>query len=452
MDSRLLLTLFLGVLLAALDIAILGPALPAIRQEFGVQPHVASWLISGYVLANLVGTPLLGRLSDRLGRRQSYHLSLAIFVVGSIGVFTAPSMAWIVFSRVLQGFGAGGIFPVATAVVGESISPSRRGQALGLLGATFGLAFLVGPPLGGAILAHAHWRWIFGINLPLGALVMWMAWKYLPKQSVTLPKPFDWKGLSTLGGGLVLAAIGISRFGSSDGFGFAWTWIPLVVGAFLLTRVAEIERKAADPIVPPSLVQSPIVRNIFLLGLGAGIGEVGVMLLPDLAVQTLGLSPAAGSMLLIPLVGGMTLAAPIAGRLLDRIGARPILIAGVLLQSVSMLAFMALKTGAYLFYVFGPLLGVGLACLLAGPLRWLLLRHAPAEQRTGSQALLSLSHSVGQIATAAGLGAIATRLGGTHPGSGLKLAMGFAGATSLLLLVPAWTIPGRDAEPAADPA
>ncbi len=442
MRSRLFFTLFLGVLLAALDIAVLGPALPAIRMEFGVLPRDTSWLITAYVLANLLGTPLLGRLSDRQGRRPIYLLSIGIFSLGSLGVFLAPDLAWITASRALQGFGSGGIFPVATAVIGEVIPAERRGRALGLLGATFGLAFLIGPPLGGMILAFADWRWIFGINLPLGVLVMGLAWKQLPTSGESNPRSFDWLGLGSFGGGLVLAATGLSNLDPTlplFGFGLVPVWLPLIAGAFLLSITPRLERSAADPILPPSLIGPGILRNVLWLGLGAGIGEVGVMLLPDLAVQNLGVSPSKASMYLVPLVLGLTLAAPITGRLLDRIGAKPIVATGVLLQVFSFASFHWIPTSPTLYFTVGPLFGAGLACLLASPLRWLLLRHAPTDQRTASQALLSLSHSVGQIATAAILGALAS-------GSGLRFALGIAGIGSLVLLFPTLALPSSTTE------
>ena len=447
MNKRLLITLFLGVLLAAMDIAILGPVLPALRHEFGATTRDSSWLITAYVLANLVGTPLLGRLSDRKGRRFVYTLSLSIFALGSLGVVFAPRLAGLILARAIQGFGSGGIFPVASAVIGDVVAHDKRGRALGLLGATFGLAFLVGPPIGGMILAFAGWRWIFAINLPFALIVMILAWRVLPSKGRDTRKPFDFAGLATFSGGLVLVAAGLSALAPNlpyMGLDAPHLWIPLLVGALLLSMTPRIERAAEDPLVPPFMLAPGLVRNVLLLGLGAGLGEVAVMLLPDLAVQALGVTPAKGSFLLVPLVLGLTIAAPISGRLLDRIGARPILLVGVLLQSLSMGAFLLFPTTRLLYFVAGPVLGAGLACLLAGPLRWLLLRHVDSDQRTGAQSLLSLSHSVGQIVTAALLGALATSFGIHGTANGLRLALGVGGAFSLFLLIPTFGIPKRE--------
>jgi MFS family permease len=155
----------------------------------------------------------------------------------------------------------------------------------------------------------------------------------------------------------------------------------------------------------------------------------------------MGVAKDKASFLLIPLVLGLTVGAPLSGRLLDRIGARPVVVVGVLFQAGSLAAFGWLPTSTLLYNVAGPALGVGLACLLAGPLRWLLLRHTQKEQMASSQSLLSLTHSVGQIATSALLGAVATM--GVQ-GMGQRHAFLVAGAFSLLLLIPAMALPKRE--------
>lgn len=445
MNKRLLLTLFAGVLLAALDIAVLGPAQPGLRAEFSITPRAASWLITVYVLANLVGTPLLSHSSDRQGRRSIYMLSVGLFAMGSMGMVLGRSFPMLLVARALQGFGSGGLFPVASAVIGETVAPDQQGRTLGLLGATFGLAFLVGPPLGGILLHFAGWRWIFGINLPLAACVLYLAWTTMP---VGTPRPskLDLTGLLTFAGGLISISLGLSSLSPEQsllGIDHPATWFPLVAGALLLAVTPWVERHAQDPLVHPDLLRSPVLRMVFLLGLGAGLGEVGVILLPDLAVQAMNVAKDKASFLLIPLVLGLTVGAPLSGRLLDRIGARPVVVFGVLCQAGSLASFGWFPTSSLLYDVAGPVLGLGLACLLAGPLRWLLLRHAPVERLASSQSLLSLTHSVGQIATSALLGAVATT---GLQGMGQRHAFLVAGAFSLLLLVPATALPAKAAE------
>ncbi|MCB0025449.1 MAG: MFS transporter, partial [Caldilinea sp.] len=152
MRNKVLWILFFGVLMAALDIAIVGPALPAIQQSFGVDERALPWVFNIYVLMNLIGTPLMAKLSDRYGRRLIYVIDIALFAAGSLTVMLAPAFSFVLIGRAIQGLGAGGIFPVASAVIGDTFPPEKRGSALGLIGAVFGLAFIVGPVIGGLLL------------------------------------------------------------------------------------------------------------------------------------------------------------------------------------------------------------------------------------------------------------------------------------------------------------
>ena len=164
--------LFAGVLVAALDIAIVGPALPAIGDTYGVGSRSAlSWVFSAYVLFYVVGAPLLAKLSDRIGRRGVFAQSLGLFAAGSLLVAAAPTFEVLLVGRAIQAFGAGGIFPVASAVIAETVPEEKRGRTLGLIGAVFGLAFLLGPLLGGLLLRWS-WRWLFLVNVPVAVVLI----------------------------------------------------------------------------------------------------------------------------------------------------------------------------------------------------------------------------------------------------------------------------------------
>src|SRR6185436_10253080 len=196
--------LFVGVLLAALDIAIVGPALPAIQVTFAVSPRWLPAVFSVYVLLYVVGTPLLAKRSDRYGRRRVFLESLAVFGVGSLLVAGAWSFPVLLLGRAIQAFGAGGLLPVAAAVIAETVPLERRGRMLGLIGAVFGLAFLLGPLLGGLLLGSS-WRWLFVINVPVAFALMWAATRVLPRSAGREAGRFDALGSALLG--LVLAAI-----------------------------------------------------------------------------------------------------------------------------------------------------------------------------------------------------------------------------------------------------
>lgn len=448
MNRKLFLTLFLGVLMAALDIAVLGPALPAIRREFGADTSSAAWLVTLYVLANLIGTPLLGGLSDRWGRGRTYRLAVGLFAAGSLAILVAPNLAFLLVARVLQGFGAGGIFPVASAAIGDLVAPEKRGRYLGLIGATFGMAFLVGPPLGSLVLAFADWRWIFGINLPLSALVLWWSWWNLPDIQPRHHKVMDLGGILLFGSALVAMALAASQWGA--GASKAEVLVCLGFAGLALLGLVVVERRAEAPFLSPRLLGDRAILIPLLLGMGAGLGEVGVMFLPDYAVDVLGTSPARAGFLLTSLVVGLTIGSPLAGRLTDRFGARPVLVAGSLFQ-VAGLAVFALDSSpsTMTWYLGGPLLGIGLAALLGGPLRYALIQAAPEDSRTSAQAMLSLSHSVGQIGTAAMLGTLAGMALAGIPGSGLRRAMAIAAILGLALVPLAWMLPDGIRKPGA---
>ena len=195
---RLLGVLFLGTLLAALDIALVGPALPALREAFALGERAVSWVFTAFVLANLAGLPVMAALSDRAGRRTVYLADVALFAVGTVVVVLAPSFEVLLAGRVVQGLGASGIFPVASAVVGDTFPPEKRGRAVGLLGAVFGVAFLVGPALGGIVLAFASWRWLFALTLPLAALVFVLSARTIPDTRAETPRPVDRAGIALL--------------------------------------------------------------------------------------------------------------------------------------------------------------------------------------------------------------------------------------------------------------
>nr|HRJ43820.1 MFS transporter [Caldilineaceae bacterium] len=196
-DGSLLTVLFLGVLMGALDIAIVGPALPAIQNAFAIDERAVVWIFTMYVLFNLIGAPLMAKLSDRYGRRAVYLADVALFAGGSLLVALAPNFGLLLAGRALQGISAGGIFPVASAVIGDTFPEEKKGRALGMIGAVFGLAFIVGPILGGILLIWG-WQWLFLVNLPVAGLVMILGSRSLPTTRPAVVQPFDLPGMAAL--------------------------------------------------------------------------------------------------------------------------------------------------------------------------------------------------------------------------------------------------------------
>ena len=425
--NKLLLVLFLGVLMGALDIAIVAPALPSIQNFFQVGDRILAWTFTIYVLFNLISTPLMAKLSDTYGRRSIYTLDVTLFAIGSIVVALSPANMFgiLLFGRALQGFGAGGIFPVASAVIGDTFPPEKRGGALGLIGAVFGLAFLIGPILGGVILTITSWEWLFIINLPIAVVVLVMGWQLLPSTHRSTSLPFDWAGMLVLGFMLAALSFGLNQIDTQNFFISVTSlnvWPFLLTGGVLLFIFPGVEKKAADPILNLNLFKSRQTVLTSLLSAGAGLGESGMVFIPALAVAALPgiINTHNASYLLMPVVLAMAVGSPLVGRMLDKVGSKVMVFGGTLLLSVGMMMLSngTLVSSLWGFIASAAVIGLGLSSLLGAPMRYIMLNEASAADRTSAQGLISLSTSVGQLVSSALVGAVAASLGGGVKGYG----------------------------------
>ena len=430
---RLLGVLFLGTLLAALDIALVGPALPALREAFGVDERAVSWVFTAFVLANLAGLPVMAALADRAGRRAVYLADVALFAMGTVVVALAPSFAVLLVGRVLQGLGASGIFPVATAVVGDTFPPESRGRAVGLLGAVFGVAFLIGPAVGGIVLALASWRWLFALTLPFAAVVFVLSARTLPDTRAADPKPVDLRGIALLALALVALAAGLSGLDASAlaaSLARAEVWGAFALAALFGGAFAWAERRAEAPLVRPSLVSRRHVQIACALAVGAGLVEATFVFLSAYAVSAFGVTKAQGSYLLLPLVFGVAVGSPLAGRLLDRVGARPIVTAGCVLVAAG-LGVIALGPSLGVHAAGTVLVGFGLAGLLGSSIAYILLEESEADERAVAQGLSTLALSIGQLTGGALVGAVAASA--VAPVAGYRLAFAVISGVAVLL-------------------
>lgn len=407
--GRVLAILFAGVLMGALDISIVGPALPAVQAAFLVDSRALSWVFGIYILFYILGAPLMAKLSDRYGRRPIYIADVGLFAAGSAMVVFSPSFQVLLIGRAVQAFGAGGILPVASAVVGDVFPKEKRGSALGMIGAVFGLAFLLGPLLGGLLLQWS-WRLLFLINLPLAGLIIWESMRVLPPPQGISQKPLDFFGGALLSTGLGAFAWAIGQLNVTE---FTESVKSLAVFPFIfLTLICLpafywVERRAADPLIDPHLFISSQVRLIGTIAVAAGLCEAGMVFLPVLLVAGLGVSEADASLMLLPLVLALIVGAPTAGRFLDRVGPKPVIQIGLLLTMAGLLLLSVRDLTLQSFYVSGVILGLGLSALLGAPLRYALISETKKEQRGAAQGLLTLFLCVGQLCGSAFVGGVA---------------------------------------------
>lgn len=443
--NRILAVLFLGVLMAALDIAIIGPALPTIQQTFGVDARNIGWVFSIYVLMNLVSTPLMAKLSDIYGRRAVYVTDVALFGIGSAIVMLSPSFAVLLLGRAVQGIGAGGIFPVASAVIGDTFPPEKRGGALGLIGAVFGLAFIVGPILGGILLMFG-WHWIFAINLPIALILIVAAWRVLPTTRPAERKPFDWRGMVALAVLLASLAFGLSRIDTQDVAAslLSWQVWPFLLLAVVLVPVFwMLEHRALDPIIRPQLLAPRQMKLASAISFGAGLGEVSVVYMPAMAVAAFTVSSSTASFMLMPLVLALFVGSPVAGRLLDRFGSRAVIIGGTALLALGTIMMGLWGSSQAGYYGGSILVGLGLAFLLGAPIRYIMLNEAAARERAAAQSVATVFTSVGQLVGAAAVGAIVDSVGGP---AGYSAAFLTIGGIAIVLTLLAFALKSRGQE------
>ncbi len=444
--NKLLGLLFTGVLMAALDIAIVGPALPAIQKQFNIDERAAAWIFSIYVLFNLVGTPLMAKLADTIGRRSIYIIDIVLFAAGSLIVAVSPNFSVLLLGRAIQGFGSGGIFPVASAVIGDTFPQEKRGSALGLIGAVFGIAFIIGPIIAGVLLMFS-WHWLFIINLPIAFFIIAGSTKLLNNSNKETKGKFDLKGMLLLG--IILASItyGFNKIDTKEIF---QSLISLDVLPFILIPIILLpffkatEEKAGNPVLRIKLFASKQVILVSLLSIGAGIVEAAIVFVPPLLVATFKVTSSTASFMLFPVVLAMAAGSPTAGRMLDKMGSKAVLITGTILLSIGMFA-LALNSGSLiLFYTAASISGIGMGFLLGAPLRYIMLKEARASERASGQGVLTLFTGTGQLFGSALVGAVASSQGGGS--TGLQIAYGMVGAILFLLIIVSFNLKSRTEE------
>jgi len=408
----LLLTLGLGVFAGALDLGVLSPALPALGATFGVGARELAWVFTLYLLATVVAIPIMTQLADRFGRRTIYVLCVSIFAAGSVLAIAAPTFDVFLAARAIQAVGAGGIFPVATAAIADRIAPERRGAALGLVAATWGLAAILGPLVGGTITHFLSWHWIFAANIPLALIVIALAVRHVPAIAPAVRGPLDVAGIALLAVGLLATMTGLLRLDATSATANAPAALSIAVAACCFLALVPVERRAAQPVIAPALLRNRQIMITYALEILIGALEGGLFFIPAALVAAQGISlVAAGA---IAAIGAFmfVMVIPGAGRALDAVGSRAVLALGTILTSAGLLLFafsMQSLLGAVASMVIA---GIGFGALLGAPTRYIVTREVDATQRATAVGLLSIFLIIGQIVGAGLAGGIA----GSHPG------------------------------------
>jgi EmrB/QacA subfamily drug resistance transporter len=312
--------LLLVMLLAALDSTIVATALPTIVNELGGLAHL-SWVVTAYLLAQTIVTPIYGKLGDLYGRKRVLQFAIVIFLIGSALCGLSQTMTHLILFRAIQGFGGGGLMVTTQAVVADIIPPRERGRYQGIFGAAFGVASVAGPLLGGYFTSNLTWRWIFYINLPLGILALVVLAATLPAQSSYKRHAIDYLGAGLLAASLA-AVILVTDLG-----GVAYPFSsPLMIGLIVVAVVGLItfivvERRAAEPILPLRLFRIRDVWVTSAVGLIIGFALLGSVTYLPLFLQIVkGMSPTESGLRMIPLMGGTLVTSILSGQIASRTG------------------------------------------------------------------------------------------------------------------------------------
>ncbi|HEX5581640.1 MAG TPA: MFS transporter [Gemmatimonadaceae bacterium] len=359
--------LVLVMLLGALDGTIVSTALPTIVGELGGLERL-SWVVTAYLLAQTVVTPIYGKLGDLYGRKRILQSAVVIFLVGSVLCGMSRTMGQLIAFRALQGLGGGGLIVVTQAVVGDIVPPRERGRYQGIFGAVFGVASIAGPLLGGFFTTQMSWRWIFYINVPIGLVAMVVLALTLPRAPRRAERAIDYAGAALLA--VVLSSIVL--YADLGGTTFPWSSPEMLgliaAGVVALALFIAAERRAPEPVLPLRLFANRAFTVASVVGLVVGFALFGSVTYLPLYLQVVqGASPTASGLQMLPLMAGNLLTSIGSGQIISRTGRYRIFpIAGMALASGGLLLLSRVTPATPLLHTMGAmlLLGLGLGMVM----------------------------------------------------------------------------------------
>ena len=369
---EVLFAVLLGLFLGALDQTIVGPALPTIVTQLAGN-DIYVWAVTIYLLTSTISVPFWGKLSDLYGRKPMFMIGIIIFLVGSALSGLSQNMTQLIAFRGLQGIGAGSLFPIALAVIGDLFTPAERGKYQGLFGAVFGIAFIVGPLVGGFLTENIGWHWIFYVNVPIGLISLYFIWRLLP----TVKNARATRNFDILGGAIFTVAIsfllvGLTQKGQTDPLTHRlYNWTDPTVGGLIAAALVGIalflwaETRAKEPIVPLQLFRNRTYAASMVATFFAAFAFFGaIIFLPRWFQIVQGFSPTWSGLAALPLMAGLIISSVGSGLIVARTGRYKWLTVGaIILMGISTLLMTQLRADTSLpivwLWMFISGLGVG---------------------------------------------------------------------------------------------
>jgi EmrB/QacA subfamily drug resistance transporter len=424
----------IGSVMVALDVLVVAAALTTIRQDLGASIEQLEWTVNAYSLSFAMLLMTAAAIGDRWGRRRTFAAGLALFSVASVACALATSVPLLIAARTFQGIGAAVVMPLAMGLLGAAFPPERRGWAIGIFSGLTGLAVLGGPMIGGAVTEGLAWQWIFWINVPVGALAIPLVLRKIP-ESWGAGRRVDLRGAALI----TLAVLGIV-WGVVRGEVAGWASLEVIgsfaLGALLLLGFLAWERRAPQPMVPLSYFRS----RAFSAGNAAGFFLTAalfgaVFFLAQFMQAAFGSGPLKAGLQLLPWTATLFLVAPIAGRLVDRIGERPLVVTGLSLQAVGMFWISQVANGSVQYSeLVLPLIVAGCGVSMAMPATQSASVGALPREAVGiASGIYSMMRQLGGVVGVAVLAAVFAAAGGYESfTTGFTRALAVCGVLSLL--------------------
>lgn len=406
-QSALMVMFLLGIFIGGMDSGIISPARTVIADALNVDASSSIWMITIYTLAYAVIMPISGKLSDRYGKKKLFLFSIIIFGIGSALCGVSDYMGGyklLLIARVIQAIGGGGIMPIATAFIGQSFPKAKRGAALGLVGATYGIATTVGPSIGSAIIQSFgadNWGLLFFINVPVCIIVVIMALNIKIVELEYAKRKMDIKGSVVVSIMILALMYGLTNLKfhnfiesvkSTDVYPF------LIIFIILLPIFIYIENRVEDPIINLNYFRDRNICITLILSLVVGCGMMGVVFIPQFGENTLRLSQGSGGYLITIMAIFAGISAPIGGRFIDKYSAKAVMLVGFTCTIVGdlILALVVSKNcNVPLLIICLCILGAGMGLSMGTPLNYLMQTYAPPEETASAQSTLSLVKSIG---------------------------------------------------------
>jgi EmrB/QacA subfamily drug resistance transporter len=400
--------LLLVLLLASLDQTIVSTALPTIVGDVGGLNHL-SWVVTAYLLSSTIASPLYGKAGDLYGRKRVLQFAIVVFLVGSALCGAAQSMPQLIAFRAIQGLGGGGLMVTAMATVGDLVPPRQRGRYQGLFGGVFGIATVIGPLLGGFFVDNLSWRWIFYVNLPIGAAALVVIATAFTGRQQTQRCQIDWLGGVVLGAALSAIVL----FTSLGGTTLAWSSKPMIgllAGAVVLfAALPFVESRAEEPILPLELFRNRTFVGTNAVGFVVGFALFGsVTFLPIYLQVVKGYSPTRSGLLMTPMMLGVLTTSILSGNLITKFGRyRVFPIAGTATATVGLYLLSRLEADTPISIAARDMLIVGLGIGLVMQVLVLAAQNAVDYRMLGvATSVSTMSRQIGGTIGVAVFGAI----------------------------------------------